>query len=136
MNFSTEILATFVVNSADIQSKPMSKETILVTGGTGFIGSHTTVELQEAGYEVVIVDNLSNSDESVLDGIERITGLRPKFYKSDCNDLEAMRRVYEENPTIVGVIHFAASKAVGESVEKPVPGSNAEDVSSVCHQPF
>ena len=98
----------------------MSKETILVTGGTGFIGSHTTVELQEAGYEVVIVDNLSNSDESVLDGIERITGLRPKFYKSDCNDLEAMRRVYEENPTIVGVIHFAASKAVGESVEKPL----------------
>lgn len=98
----------------------MTEETILVTGGTGFIGSHTTVELQEAGYEVVIVDNLSNSDESVLDGIERITGRRPKFYKSDCNDLEAMRRVYEGNPHIAGVIHFAASKAVGESVEKPL----------------
>ena len=98
----------------------MTQETILVTGGTGFIGSHTTVELQEAGYEVVIVDNLSNSDESVLDGIERITGRRPKFYKADCNDLEAMRQVYEDNPGIAGVIHFAASKAVGESVEKPL----------------
>ena len=98
----------------------MTQETILVTGGTGFIGSHTTVELQEAGYEVVIVDNLSNSDESVLNGIERITGRRPRFYKADCNDLETMRRVYEENPTIAGVIHFAASKAVGESVEKPL----------------
>lgn len=98
----------------------MSQEKILVTGGMGFIGSHTTVELIEAGYEVVIIDNLSNSDASVLDGIEGITGKRPKFYHEDCNDLAAMKRVYEENSGISGVIHFAASKAVGESVEKPL----------------
>lgn len=98
----------------------MSQETILVTGGMGFIGSHTTVELQQAGYEVVIVDNLSNSDASVLDGIEKITGRRPKFYEADCNDFDAMKQIYEENKGIAGVIHFAASKAVGESVEKPL----------------
>lgn len=98
----------------------MNKETILVTGGTGFIGSHTTVELQAAGYDVIIVDNLSNSDVSVLDGIEKISGKRPKFYEADCNDYDAMKRIYDENPDLIGVIHFAASKAVGESVEKPL----------------
>ena len=96
------------------------KETILVTGGTGFIGSHTTVELQEAGYDVVIVDNLSNSKIEVLDGIERITGVRPAFEQVDLRDLEATEAVFRKYPKIAGIIHFAASKAVGESVQKPL----------------
>lgn len=96
------------------------KQTILVTGGTGFIGSHTTVELQNAGYEVVIVDNLSNSNADVIDGIEKITGQRPAFEQVDCCDYDAMDRVFSKYPKIEGVIHFAASKAVGESVEKPL----------------
>ena len=96
------------------------KKTILVTGGTGFIGSHTTVELQQAGYDVVIVDNLSNSKIEVVDGIEKITGIRPAFEKVDCCDLEALKGVFEKHPGICGIIHFAASKAVGESVEKPL----------------
>ena len=96
------------------------KQTILVTGGTGFIGSHTTVELQQAGYEVVIVDNLSNSNAAVIDGIEKITGIRPAFEQCDCCDMEAMERVFTKYPAIEGIIHFAASKAVGESVEKPL----------------
>jgi len=95
------------------------KETILVTGGTGFIGSHTTVELQQAGYKVVIIDNLSNSNASVIDGIEKITGIRPAFEKVDLNDFAATEVVFEKYP-IKGCIHFAASKAVGESVEKPL----------------
>ena len=93
---------------------------ILVTGGAGYIGSHTAVELQNAGYEVVIVDNLSNSNENVIDGIERITGTRPAFEKLDCNDKEGMRAVFAKYPGIEGIIHFAASKAVGESVQKPL----------------
>lgn len=93
---------------------------ILVTGGTGYIGSHTTVELQNAGYDVVIIDNLSNSHEGVLDGIEGITGIRPKFYKGDCTDYKTLEKVFEENPGIEGIINFAASKAVGESIEKPL----------------
>ena len=96
------------------------KHTILVTGGTGFIGSHTTVELQNAGYEVVIVDNLSNSQASVVDGIEKITGVRPAFEQVDCCDKDAMESVFKKDPKIDGIIHFAASKAVGESVEKPL----------------
>ena len=96
------------------------KQTILVTGGTGFIGSHTTVELQNAGYKVVIVDNLSNSQASVVDGIEKITGVRPAFEQADCRDMEAMDGVFAKYPDIQGIIHFAASKAVGESVEKPL----------------
>jgi UDP-glucose 4-epimerase len=96
------------------------KETILVTGGTGFIGSHTTVELQEAGYEVVIVDNLSNSKIEVLDGIEKITGVRPAFEQVDLRDFDATEAVFKKYPKIAGIIHFAASKAVGESVEKPL----------------
>ncbi|MBR6975028.1 MAG: UDP-glucose 4-epimerase GalE [Bacteroidaceae bacterium] len=95
------------------------KETILVTGGTGFIGSHTTVELQQAGYDVVIIDNLSNSNASVLDGIEKITGIRPAFEKVDLNDFAATEAVFKKY-SIKGCIHFAASKAVGESVEKPL----------------
>ena len=96
------------------------KQTILVTGGTGFIGSHTTVELQQAGYEVVIVDNLSNSKIEVLDGIEKITGVRPAFEQVDLRDKEATEAVFQKYPQIEGIIHFAASKAVGESVEKPL----------------
>lgn len=96
------------------------KETILVTGGTGFIGSHTTVELQEAGYKVVIIDNLSNSSAASIDGIEKITGVRPDFEKVDCCDKETLKGVFEKYPNIKGIIHFAASKAVGESVEKPL----------------
>jgi UDP-glucose 4-epimerase len=96
------------------------KQTILVTGGTGFIGSHTTVELQEAGYKVVIVDNLSNSNVNVLDGIEKITGVRPAFEQVDCCDLNALDAVFAKYGDIKGIIHFAASKAVGESVEKPL----------------
>ena len=96
------------------------KGKILVTGGTGYIGSHSTVELQNAGYEVVIIDNLSNSNIEVLDGIERITGIRPTFVQADCTDMEALRKLFEENKGIKGIIHFAASKAVGESVQKPL----------------
>lgn len=103
-----------------IKTKKKMKETILVTGGTGFIGSHTTVELQEAGYDVVIVDNLSNSKIEVLDGIERITGVRPAFEQVDLRDLEATEAVFRKYPKIAGIIHFAASKAVGESVQKPL----------------
>ncbi len=96
------------------------KQTILVTGGTGFIGSHTTVELIEAGYDVVIVDNLSNSKIEVIDGIEKITGVRPAFEQVDLRDKEATENVFKKHPGINGIIHFAASKAVGESVEKPL----------------
>lgn len=96
------------------------KQTILVTGGTGFIGSHTTVELQQAGYDVVIIDNLSNSNVDVVDGIEQITGIRPAFVKADCLDKDALEDVFRKYPDISGIIHFAASKAVGESVEKPL----------------
>lgn len=96
------------------------KQTILVTGGTGFIGSHTTVELQQAGYNVVIIDNLSNSNTDVLDGIEQITGIRPAFEKVDCCDKAALEQVFTKYADIKGIIHFAASKAVGESVEKPL----------------
>ncbi len=96
----------------------MSK--VLVTGGTGYIGSHTVVELIESGYEVVIVDNLSNSSVDVLDGIERITGIRPAFENIDCVDYVAMDNMFEKYGPIDAIIHFAASKAVGESVEKPL----------------
>ena len=78
------------------------------------------MELQEAGYEVVIIDNLSNSNENVLNGIEKITGVRPAFEKIDCCDYEALEQVFKKYPKIEGIIHFAASKAVGESVEKPL----------------
>lgn len=93
---------------------------ILVTGGTGFIGSHTVVELQNEGFEVVIVDNLSNSNIEVLAGIEKITGIRPAFENIDCVDYVSMDRMFEKHSDIEAIIHFAASKAVGESVEKPL----------------
>ena len=96
------------------------KPRILVTGGTGYIGSHTVVELQQAGYPVVIIDNLSNSNRAVLDGIEKITGIRPDFVEADCTDIEALKKLFADYPGIKGIINFAASKAVGESIEKPI----------------
>ena len=93
---------------------------ILVTGGTGYIGSHTVVELQNAGYEVVIVDNLSNSGIGVLDGIEKITGIRPLFEQFDLTEMDKLDGFFAKYPNIAAIIHFAASKAVGESVEKPL----------------
>ncbi len=93
---------------------------ILVTGGTGYIGSHTTVELMQQGYDVTIVDNLSNSSVDVLDGIEKIVGRRPEFANIDCGNFVDLDGVFTTYPDTVGVIHFAASKAVGESVEKPL----------------
>ncbi|MBR5804372.1 MAG: UDP-glucose 4-epimerase GalE [Bacteroidaceae bacterium] len=96
------------------------KERILVTGGTGFIGSHTVVELQNSGYEVVIVDNLSNSSSDVVDGIEKITGIRPYFEKLDCLDYVGLDKLFAKYGNIKSIIHFAASKAVGESVKNPL----------------
>ena len=93
---------------------------ILVTGGLGFIGSHTVVELQNEGYEVVIVDNLSNSSEEVLKGIVAITGKTPIFEKMDLREKPAVQDFFKKHSDIIGVIHFAASKAVGESVENPL----------------
>lgn len=98
----------------------MKTDRILVTGGTGYIGSHTVVELQQAGYKVVIIDNLSNSDKGVIDGIERITGVRPDFVEGDCTDIETLRALFAKYNDIKGIINFAASKAVGESMHKPV----------------
>lgn len=96
------------------------KQKILVTGGTGYIGSHTVVELQNAGYEVVIIDNLSNSNADVVDNIEKVSGIRPAFEKVDCLDFEGLEGVFAKYEGIKAIIHFAASKAVGESVEKPL----------------
>ncbi len=93
---------------------------ILVTGGTGFIGSHTTVELQNSGYDVVIVDNLSNSEANVVDAIAQITGKKPAFEQVDCTDKAAMKAIFVKHGPIDAIIHFAASKAVGESVQKPL----------------
>lgn len=93
---------------------------ILVTGGTGYIGSHTVVCLMEQGYDVTIVDNLSNSNKDVLDGIEAIVGRRPDFEEVDCLDLTQLQKVFASYMDIQAVIHFAASKAVGESVEQPL----------------
>ncbi|HET1309820.1 UDP-glucose 4-epimerase [Streptococcus pneumoniae] len=92
---------------------------ILVTGGAGYIGSHTVVELLNLGKEVIIVDNLSNSSKLVLDRIEAITGIRPVFYELDVCDKQALRKVFEQE-SIDAAIHFAGYKAVGESVQKPV----------------
>ena len=93
---------------------------ILVTGGLGFIGSHTVVELQNEGFDVIAVDNLSNSSIEVVDGIERITGKKPIFEKLELRDKKAVQDFFKKHQNIAGVIHFAASKAVGESVENPL----------------
>ncbi|MEA3446408.1 MAG: UDP-glucose 4-epimerase GalE [Bacteroidota bacterium] len=96
------------------------KKQVLVTGGTGYIGSHTVVELQNVGYDVVIVDNLSNSQLDVLDGIEKISGIRPTFEQFDLIDRDKTEAFFQKYPNINAIIHFAAYKAVGESVAKPL----------------
>lgn len=96
------------------------KGKILVTGGTGYIGSHTTVELINQGYEVVIIDNLSNSEVRVVDSIEKITGTRPKFYEMDLLNQAKLDEFFADNNDLKGIIHFAAAKAVGESVQIPL----------------
>ncbi|NHF58437.1 UDP-glucose 4-epimerase GalE [Flavobacteriaceae bacterium TP-CH-4] len=93
---------------------------ILVTGGLGFIGSHTVVELQNEGFDVVVIDNCSNADEKVLDGIKAITGKTPIFEQLDLKEKARVQDFFKRHPDVEGVIHFAASKAVGESVEKPL----------------
>ena len=93
---------------------------ILVTGGTGYIGSHTVVELQNSGYEVIIVDNLSNSGADVVDNIEKVSGIRPIFEELDCLDYNGLDALFTKYKGIEAIIHFAASKAVGESVVKPL----------------
>jgi UDP-glucose 4-epimerase len=98
----------------------MAKETILVTGGTGYIGSHTVVELLQAGYEVIAVDNLANSEISVLDGIEKIAGKRPDFHQIDLCDRAAVAQLFSSEVKPAAIIHFAAHKAVGESVASPL----------------
>ena len=102
------------------RKKTVKKMKILVTGGLGFIGSHTVVELQQQGYEVVIVDDLSNASIEVLDGIEGITQVRPVFVEMDLRNGADVSKLFTDYNDITGVIHFAASKAVGESVEKPL----------------
>ena len=92
---------------------------VLVTGGTGYIGSHTVVELIEAGFKVVIVDNLSNSEKDVLKGIKEITGVKVDFEKVDCRDIDKLDHIFHKND-FGSIIHFAASKAVGESVHEPL----------------
>ena len=92
---------------------------ILVTGGAGYIGSHTVVELQKAGYDVVVLDNLSNSSEKSLERIEKITGKKVNFYKADILDENAVEEVFAKEK-IDSCIHFAGLKAVGESVKKPL----------------
>lgn len=96
------------------------KKMILVTGGTGYIGSHTVVELQNAGFEVAIIDDLSNSSDDVVDHIEKITGIRPVFEQFNLQDAQRLEAFFVKYRNIEAVIHFAASKAVGESVEKPM----------------
>lgn len=93
---------------------------VLVTGGLGFIGSHTVVELQQKGFEVIIIDDCSNSDEQVLSGIQTITGKKPLFEKLDLKEKDKVEDFFQRHQDLAGVIHFAASKAVGESVEKPL----------------
>lgn len=98
----------------------MPAKKILVTGGTGYIGSHTVVELINAGYEPVIIDNLSNSSQQIINQIEKITGMKPEFYNFDLCDEQKTLGFIQAHPEIEGVIHFAAFKSVGESVSQPL----------------
>ena len=95
-------------------------EKILVTGGCGYIGSHTIVDLVEKGFEVISIDNFSRSDKKMLEGVRKITGKEIVNYEIDLCDLAATKKVFEQNKDIKGIIHFAAYKAVGESVEHPI----------------
>ena len=107
--------------------------TVLVTGGNGYIGSHTVISLFENGYDVVIADNLSNSKMEVQNRLEKITGKRFKFYNVDCCDIDSLRKVFEENK-IDAIIHFAGLKAVGESVKIPLEyySNNIGSMINVC----
>lgn len=109
---------------------------IIVTGGTGYIGSHTVVEFQNSGYEVVIVDNLSNSKIEVLDGIEKITKVKPIFHKADVSVKEEMGKVFSLHKDASAIVHFAAYKAVGESVKKPLEyyHNNIEGLINILEQ--
>ncbi|MFZ6011208.1 MAG: UDP-glucose 4-epimerase GalE [Bacteroidota bacterium] len=98
----------------------MSQKKVLVTGGAGYIGAHTVVELMQAGYDPVIIDNLSKSDRTLLNGIEKITGKRPNFHQGDCVDKSFLTRIFQSQGPFSCVLHFAAYKSVGESVEKPL----------------
>ncbi len=98
----------------------MTSQKILVTGGAGYIGSHTVVALIEAGYSPIIVDNFSNADRKIIQQIEKIVHQKIPYYELDCNDLDAFKQVFENEKNILGSIHFAAAKAVGESVENPL----------------
>ena len=107
-----------------------TKQKILVTGGAGYIGSHTVVELFHAGYQPVIVDNFSNAEKSVLDGLKAITGQTVTLFEGDCRNERFLKKVFQKERNITGVIHFAAFKAVGESVQKPLEyyGNNVESL--------
>ena len=98
----------------------MGKGKILLTGAAGYIASHTWVELSQSGYDVVGVDNFYNSERDVIDRIGKIIGKPVNFEEADCSDFESFKKVFEKNPDIVGAVHFAAYKAVGESIEKPL----------------
>ncbi len=103
---------------------------ILTTGGAGYIGSHTCIELTRAGYEVIVVDNLDNSSDKSLERVEKIVGKKIKFYKEDVRDKDALRKIFSEN-NIEAVIHFAGLKAVGESVRKPIEYYNNNLISTI-----
>jgi len=109
----------------------MKKTTILVTGGAGYIGSHTVVELQQKGYEVIVADNLSNSHRKVINAIEKITGIRPLFEKFDLCDYKKTENFFKKHKDISAIIHFAALKAVGESIEKPLEYYNNNLISLI-----
>jgi UDP-glucose 4-epimerase len=98
----------------------MSKKKILVTGGAGFIGGHTAVELIQAGYETVIIDNFSKSDDTLLKGMEKILGRKPNFHQGDCLDKDFLRKIFKNEGPFSCVLHFAAYKSVGESVQQPL----------------
>jgi len=97
-----------------------NKKKILVTGGAGYIGSHTVVELQQQGFKVIIIDNLSNSHAGVVDRIAEISGIKPEFHRFDLIDRKETDAFFESHRDLSGIIHFAAFKAVGESVEDPL----------------
>ena len=106
---------------------------ILLTGGAGYIGSHTAIELMALGHEVIIVDNLVNASEKVLERIKTISGVSPKFYRADCCDMDAMDKLFAENE-IDTVIHFAGLKAVGESCRMPIEYYKNNTIILVSHR--
>lgn len=118
MEYNSILLFAYCTPNPDTEEQHM-RSFILLTGGAGFIGSHTAVELMESGYDVIIADDLSNSSPDVIDRLETITGRRPMFFKCNSADFSAMESIFSEYP-ISAVIHFAGFKAVGESVEKPL----------------